>query len=88
MSNDWEFIKTMSKGDENSEAKHPLEDFERLDDMRLFLDDMEDLHKNHYDELRIKFYFRSLGYGAVESSYVLEGRYLDPTKRLLYGKQQ
>lgn len=86
--NDWEFIITLSEGDEHTDAPHPLGEYEELDATRIQLDGLEYQYKKHYDILRIKYYSRSLGYGAMKSSWVLEGKYLDETKRLLYGKQQ
>lgn len=87
-SNDWEYITTLTKGDENSDAVHPLGDLESFEEIKDALAKLEVLYKKNYDELRLKYYFRTLGYGATTQSWALEGRYTDNTKRLLYGKPQ
>ncbi len=83
----WEFITTLKTGDEDFPASNPfLEYGDTIEDIRKYFSDLEEQHKGLYDQLRIKFYSRSLGHGARQESWVLEGRYIDPTKRLLYGK--
>ena len=87
-SENWEFILTLVQGNEDHPAAHPFSHLETFDDFRDALAKLESAHKSKYDELRIKFYMRGLGYGARSESWVLEGRYLDETKKLLYGKPQ
>lgn len=85
---DWEFIIDLEKGDEDSPAQHPLARCLSFDDTRVYLEELEMQYKGKYDELRLQYYMRGLGYGARSESWTLEGRYTDETKRLLYGKSK
>lgn len=86
MSNDWEYIVDLEKGNEDSPAQHPLAHCLTFSDVRLYMLELEEQYKGNYDELRFQFYTRGLGYGARSESWTLEGRYTDETKKLLYGK--
>lgn len=86
MNKDWEFIIDLEKGNEDSAAQHPLAHCLTFDDIKAQLLEWELDYKKNYDELRLQFYTRGLGYGARSESWTLEGRYTDETKRLLYGK--
>lgn len=86
MNKEWEHIVDLEKGDEDSPAQHPFAHCVSFSDTRKYLDELEAQYKGNYDELRVQFYTRGLGYGARSESWTLEGCYLDETKRLLYGK--
>lgn len=85
----WEHIFTISTGDEFMPAMHPLT-FTNLEfnQIKKRLADFEATHKGNYDELRFNRYNRNSSFDGQQESWVLEGKYIDETKRLLYGKRE
>ncbi len=85
---DWELIVVLSEGDEDHPPSHPLEEWEEFWEMRNHLEHLEDCHKGNYDDLRIIYKWKSLGFGAMKKWYELQGRYTDPKKIVLYGTKK